>query len=108
MYFDPITHDPGVMGGKPCVRGQHVLPENVAPLIVATLRRYEERCQGRASAVRLHRPRTRIPRRHGKPNAIGKCTDAEGSRMQPLAAASQREHIFIERLRAGCDFRARI
>jgi predicted nuclease of predicted toxin-antitoxin system len=41
------------------IRGQDVLPENVAPLIMATLRRYEEQLKAGALAV-VEKNRSRI------------------------------------------------
>ncbi|MCI0653204.1 MAG: DUF5615 family PIN-like protein [Methylococcaceae bacterium] len=71
LAHDPIvfTHDLGfgatlalthVAGPSVLqIRGQHVLPENVAPLIAATLRQYEEQLKAGALAV-VEKSRSRI------------------------------------------------
>lgn len=65
------------------IRGQHVLPENVAPLIVATLRRYEEQLKtGALVVVEKSRSRIRVlpikQRQGGTP--IGGSAECDGPR----------------------------
>jgi uncharacterized protein (DUF433 family) len=35
MYFDRITHDPAVMGGKPCIRGLRVTAGMIIGLLAS-------------------------------------------------------------------------
>jgi uncharacterized protein (DUF433 family) len=35
MYFDRITHDPAVMGGKPCIRGLRVTAVMIIGLLAS-------------------------------------------------------------------------
>lgn len=35
MQFDRITHDPGVMGGKPCIRGLRVTVGTILGLLAS-------------------------------------------------------------------------